>query len=142
MSNLYKNFQTNKDLEKDGIFLEYGLLDDDPLKPIRIKIARSGGANQRFASVLEAKTKPHRRNIQTETIDNKIVEKLLLETFAESVILDWENVADADGNVLHFTKENVIKVLTDLPDLFADIREQAAKSSLFRTEILENDAKN
>lgn len=139
---IYKTFQTSKDMERDGIWLDYGLLDEDVTKPIRIKVARSGGSNQNFAKALETKTKPHRRSIQTETIDTKIVEKLLMETFVDSVILDWTNVSDKDGNVLPFTRENVILVMTDLPDLFADIREQSAKAVLYRQEILDVDAKN
>lgn len=139
---IYKTFQTRPDLERDGIWLDYGFLEGDSEKPIRIKVARAGGGNQRFAQVLEAKTKPHRRSIQTETIDRKLSEQIVLETYAEAVLLDWMNVSDKDGNPLPFNKENAVLILTDLPDLFADIREQTQKVALFRETILETDAGN
>lgn len=139
---LYSTFKTDGNLEKDGIELEYGFLNEDPTKPIRIRIARSGGSNLRFAKILEAKTKPHRRSIQTETIDKKLSEQLFKEVYAESVILGWSNVQDENGVDLEFSRDNVIKVLTDLPDLWADIREQSNKAALFRQDVLETDAGN
>lgn len=139
---LYKTFQTDTALEAHGIELEYGYVDGDETRPIRLRIARSGGSNARFAKLLEAKTKPHRRSIQTETIDKKLAERLFMEVFAETVVLGWTNVQDQEGVELPFSKENVIKVFTDLPDLWADVREQSAKASLFRQEVREVDAGN
>jgi hypothetical protein len=39
--------------------------------------------------------------------------------------------------VLPYNKANVIQAFAALPDLFADIQEQASKSALFRTIIQE-----
>lgn len=142
---LYKTFGTSADLEQSGIWLQYGYADvpeGEPARPIRIRISRAGGNNTKFARIMEAKTRPYRRSIQTETLDNKIAESLFREVYAEAVILGWENVQDADGKDLPFTRENVIKVLTDLPDLYQDIREAAAKATLFRDAELETDSGN
>lgn len=139
---LYKTFKTSGDLEKTGIYLQYGFVDDDPERPIRILIARAGGSNTKFARILEAKTKPYRRAIQTETMDPKMADNIFREVYAESVVLGWDNVSDVDGVALPFSKENVVKVFTDLPDLYADVREQANKAALFREAVLEEDAKN
>ncbi len=137
---LYNQFKTNSDYEKDGIWLEYSV--DEKGKSTRIKIARAGGTNIKYAKILETKFKPYRRALQTETLDNATADKLLREVFAESIVLDWENVTDENGKKLAFSKENVIKVLEDLPELWADIREQANKMVLFRQEAQEIAAKN
>lgn len=139
---LYSTFKTDTNLEVQGIWLEYGLVDGDMNRPIRIKVSRAGGSNTRFARLLEAKTKPHRRSIQTETLDPKLAEQMFKEVYAESIILDWVNVQDEEGNDLPFSRDNVIKVLSDLPDLWADVREQCNKVALFRQTILENDSGN
>lgn len=139
---LYQTFDTSKDLEKTGIFLQYGFAEGDLEKPIRILIARAGGSNTKFARVLEAKTKPHRRAIQTETLDAKLAESIFMDVYADTVILGWENVQGKDGTYLEFNRSNVIQVLIDLPDLYTDIREQAQKAALFRNVTLEIDAKN
>lgn len=137
---LYKQFKTNKELEKDGILLEYGL--NSKGQPICIRIARAGGGNVQFSKRFEAKLKPFRRQVQNETLDPQLAEKLVREVYAESVVLGWENVEDEDGNELPFSVENAIKLFTDLPELFKDIQEQSGKMALFREEILEADSKN
>lgn len=137
---LYKTFQTSQHLEKNGIELQYG--ENDKGEEILIRIARAGGANSAYNKRLEALVKPYRRQITSETIDNKVLEKLILQAFAETVVLGWSGVEDAEGNALECTVENVIKLFTDLPDLFKDVQDQAQKSVLFREEILELESKN
>lgn len=137
---LYKSFKTDANLEKSGIELEYG--ENSKGQPILIRIARAGGANSAYNKRLEVLTKPYRRQIQTETIDNKVLEKIVAQAFAETVVLGWEGVEDEADNELAFSVDNVVKLFNDLPDLYKDIQEQAQKTALFRQEILEADSKN
>lgn len=137
---LYKSFSTNKDLERDGIVLDYGT--NDAGSPIQIRIARAGGNNQKFAKVLEAKLRPHKRAMANETMDNGVAQRLLIETYAESIVLGWEGVQDRDGQDMPFNKQNVIKLFTDLPDLFTDVQQQAQKAALFRDQVREEDSGN
>lgn len=137
---LYKLFKTNENLETDGIWLEYGQTADG--KPIRIKIARAGGHNVAFAKALEKATRPYKKAIQTGTLDDKTATRLYREVFADTVVLDWINVEGPDGQPMDFNKENVLKLFEDLPDLFADLREQANNVALFRDEVRETDLGN
>lgn len=137
---LYKQFKTDEALETDGILIEYGVTEAG--LPIRIKIARAGGRNTAFSKALERATRPYRKAIQTGTLDNKTADNLYKDVFAETVVLGWVNVEDQDGKAMEFTKENVVKLFNDLPDLFNDLREQAANVALFREEVLENDLGN
>lgn len=132
---LYSIFKTNKDLESKGIDLQYG-------DGVIITIARAGGSNPVYARVVEAKTKPYRRQIQSETISAELSEQLTREIYAEAIILGWSGVTDEKGDAMEFTKENAVKLLKDLPDLFTDIKEQANKASLFRSDVLAADSKN
>ena len=137
---LYSQFKTDKTIEKDGIVLEYGM--NSKKKIIGIRIARAGGANVQYSKLLEAKIKPYRRQIQNETLDNDIADKITKEVYAQTVVLGWENVEDENGEELEFSVANCIKLFTDLPELWFDIQQQATRASLFRAEILENDSKN
>ncbi len=137
---LYAQFATDKNVEKEGVVLEYGL--NSKKKVMSIRIARAGGANTHYAKLLESKIKPYRRQIQNETLDNSVAEKLTKEVYALSVVLGWENIEDKDGNELEFNQTNFIKLMDDLPDLWSDIQSQATRAALFRSEILEADAKN
>lgn len=143
---LYSQFQTDKGSEKTGIVVDY--------HHFRVRLARAGGANKDFLRVLAAKSKPHRRAIQTETIDPDLAQALEREVYAETVILDWETLVDEenmiyergveapDGSLLDVTPENIVKTFENLPDLFQDLKNQANTLALFRKDELEADAKN
>ena len=141
---MYDQFGTDKDMEKNGITIDYG--------DFRVRIARAGGSNQKYARVVEQLTKPYRRAIQTETLSNDISMELLHRAYARAVILNWETKVDEEfqpgienpdgGELLTVTEENLVRIFQDLPDLFADIRSQAEKAGLFRKEIQEQDAGN
>jgi hypothetical protein len=132
--NAYKLFKNNETLETGGVTLDYG--------SFKIVVARAGGSNKRFAKALEAKLRPHRRAVETGTLDETLNRRLLVEVYAETVILGWENMQDEAGEALAFTRENVMKVMTDLPDLFADVVEQTNKVAIFKDMGEEDDVKN
>lgn len=131
---IYKLFSTDHDLERNGFSLEYG--------EAKFIIARAGGANKKFQSCIERKLRPYRSAINSGTMDTKTAEKLLAESYAEAIILAWDGVTDEDGDELEFTKENVVKVLLDLPDLFADIQEQSQKVANYISAEAGEDAKS
>lgn len=137
---LYNQFGTDKKVEKEGVILQYGNTDDG--KPIQIKICRAGGANVAYNKAMEAKTKPYRRQLQNGTLDIEVMTSILREVYADTVVIGWSNVEGADGKPMAFTRENVIKLFTDLPELFTDVQDQATNLALFRAEINEQDAKN
>ena len=127
MTGLYDTYGTDAELEVSGIWLDYGL--NDKKKNIRFRVARAGGANSRFNKMIEVSTRPYRTQIQDDNLPSEISDPIVLEAFASTVILGWEGVTDKKGKDLEFTKENVIKLFTDLPDLWTDVRTQAAKMS-------------
>jgi len=132
---IYDVFATDKGMERTGIELDYGKLG-------KIRIARAGGANNRFTKVLEQKTRPYRRQMDADTMDEDVANTLLIEAFAETVVLGWEGIKDRNKQPMPFTRENVIKLFTDLPELFTDVREQAMKAANFRELGVETDSGN
>lgn len=137
---LYKQFKTDNTLEKEGILLEYGT--NSKGDPICIRIARAGGANAQYAKRMETRVKPYRRQIQNETMENALVERIVKEVYAETVVLGWENVEDENGQPMQFNEKNCVKLFDDLPDLFRDLQEQSQRAALFRAEVREADSKN
>ncbi len=137
---LYNQFGTDKKVEKEGVILQYGNTDDG--KPIQIKICRAGGANTAYNRAMEAKTKPYRRQLQNGTLDMEVMTSILREVYADTVVIGWSNVEGKDGKPMPFNRDNVIKLFSELPELFADVQDQATNLALFRVEINEQDAKN
>lgn len=140
---MYDSFKTDPVLETDGVIIDYG--------SFRVTIARAGGANKKFAKILDAKSKPYKRAIQTETLDTERGNDIVREAYAEAVILNWETKKDdkfvqgiesPDGGVMPFNKDNVLATFKALPDLFLDLQEQANKVAIFRKAIQETEAKN
>lgn len=140
---LYKTFQTDPNLEANGVVIDYG--------DTRVTVARSGGANKQYMKLLEAKMKPYRRAIQTDMMDRKKLTSLMQEVLIEGSIRKWEELENdawvegvrlKDGQIVPFTKEAILQVFKDLPDLYDDLQQQSASLAIFRQEVLEEDAKN
>lgn len=141
MSSPYAAFKTDKKAEAEGIRLDYG--------DFWFQIGRAGGSNTKFAKILERLTAPHRRAIENQVLPDSKAKELMAQAYAEGVVFAWGSkkhgdgrMPDAEGNPLDFSVDNVVKVLTDLPDLFMDIQEQAGRMQLFRQQLREADAGN
>ncbi|MEO0497935.1 MAG: hypothetical protein AAF141_11315 [Pseudomonadota bacterium] len=133
---LYEQFSTDPNLESgDGVNLKYG-------NDVVITINRAGGSNKKFDKIANAKTRPFRRQLANGTMDEDVSQKILKESYAEAVVLGWKNVTDAKGKAMKFNKENFVKLMDDLPDLWADIQIQANTAANFRAVAIEEDTKN
>ncbi len=131
---LYKQFKTDKKCEKDGVELDFG--------DFSVNIARAGGANKAYLRASEKVHRKHRRALQAGTIGNDQANRIMMELYASTVVLSWENVKDENGEPLVCTRENIIKVFTDLPDFFRNVQDAAIDIALFRDAIEEADEKN
>ncbi len=134
MSNIGRLFETDAQVETKGVIIDYG--------DFKVRIARAGGANKKFERLLSRKTRPHRRAIATESMSDKLAESIMMEIYAETIMLDWEGVTDDDGNVIPFSKDAVLALFKELPDFYRDIVEQSQKVALFRKTLQEDDSGN
>ncbi len=134
MTNPYELFQTDKSLESNGVMLDYGAF--------QITIARAGKGNRKYRSIMAGALKKHRHQIDNDLLDDGIYDSLMIGIYADAVILGWDNVTGADGKTLAFNRKNAVKLMTDLPDLFDNIREQANHAKNFRAKELADAEKN
>lgn len=142
-----KIFKTDDRLETKGIVIEYGTA-------TRIRIARAGGANKKFARLLEQRTKHLRRALAVGAgVENEQALAILIGVYADSVVLNWEeNVGTPDEpnwkqgispedvgqegtDLVPFTPENVANAFRFQKDLFIDIQAQASSHALFKEEV-------
>ena len=136
MHSIYDLFATDPKAEaEEGLVLDYGGFG-------RITIRRAGGANKAFARALESRLRPYRRQMQAGTLDEAVAERLLAEVYAETVLLGWDGITGRDGQDIAFTPQAAAQLLTDLPELFRDVQEQAQKAANFRAAELADSAKN
>ena len=131
---LRKAFGTNHELEQKGVWIAY----DDSCAFL---IGRIGGSNDTFSRRVNALLKPHRHQVQADTLPPEKYQSIAMAAFVETVLLDWKGV-ELDGEELPFTKENALKLFRELPDLFNDLFNQAKSTANFRAVELEEDTKN
>lgn len=141
----YDLFKTDEKMEaEEGVTLDYG--------DFKIQITRAGGGNKKYSKLLNKKLRPFKRRLETDTMEEEMARKIMVETFANSIIIGWESknaegefeigIHDENSEIVEYNKANVIATLNNLPDLFRDIQIQADKVSLFRAEELESEVKN
>lgn len=137
---LYKDFQTDQTKEAEGVDVQYSPNEDKTIPTFRIR--RLASSNQKYAKVLERVTRPYRRQIDMNTIDALLSDKLRRQAFIEGVLVSWDKVQDANGKDIVFNAQNAEMLFSALPELFNDLEKQARDTSLFRIEQQESDAKN
>jgi hypothetical protein len=145
---LRKTFKTDRTAEVEGVWLEVAVNDHNG-KPIRIRISRMSASNKRYTKELNKVTKPHQSAIQNDALDNDLARKMLQEVFADTVLLDWDNLPkseltgnEADEELLEFNRENALALFAELPDLYDDWESRAQKSAAFREQERETAGKN
>lgn len=123
---IYKRFKTDSDLEaKSGIELDYG-------GGVKIRVLRAGGTNRAFQKALRDSLIKNNRKLSAMDDDESV--RGMAEVYSETVVIGWEGITDEKDEPLPFSKENVVKVLTELPELFRDIQNAAQSTDLFRAE--------
>ncbi len=143
MNALRKMFETDTKVEREGIWNVYA-------PGVEIRLARAGGSNKFFLKTMKRLAAPHRRALQTDSVDEDILKDIFIQAYAAAIVTGWKGFTkdlithdDADAEtVLDFNRDNVEAVLRAQPDLFIDIQKSSDTLSLYRAEINEADSKN
>ena len=153
----YDFYQTDPQAVKEGVWLDY--------PTFSIKVTKAGPENKKFKASMSKWIKPYSALLSAgKDLPEKTDRLITAKIYAESVILDWrgerqineegEEVLDEngepvcapfvgrDGQPLEFTFQNVVKVMTDLPDLLRDVVAQSQQQALFTKAETEIEAKN
>lgn len=138
---LFSTFATNRDAENKGIWLRDFPVNKDGTTP-GFLIARKSKNNTAYSKAAEKIGKKFQREIKLDILSNDKADPALKELFAEACLLGWENVYDADENVIPYSKENALKLFELLPDLYEYLDDEAEKLSNFRAAALERDTGN
>jgi hypothetical protein len=153
---LYQMFEMDKDLEREGITVNYG--------SVKFQIARAGGRNKAFKDTFSAKAKKHRTQIDNETMSDDMADRIMAESYAEAVVLGWwtrkeddagdpildkkgeeqwvDTIENKEGKSVKFSVEECVRLFLDLPDLFQSIQSYAVKAGNYRKELDEADEGN
>lgn len=142
---MYNNFLTDRELEQNGVPIDYG--------EFRVWIARAGGSNLTFSKTAAEIMRPYKRALETGTMTDEVARPLMAEVYAKTVIRRWEiregdgwvaKVAMPDGTTVPFSPEAVKALLAtpELNDLFMEIQRVANSNEAYRKAAVEAEAKN
>jgi len=137
---IFKQFATDRTKEIEGVEVSYGFNDDGT--EIKFFIPRMSKSNKAYSKALEEATRPYRRQFELGTMDEKKAEDIFMEVFSGTILKGWQNVYDADGKPIEFSRFKAVDLFKALPDLYQDLQEKANSAALFREEMLEDEAKN
>lgn len=138
---LYSVFKTNNALEREGRWFDLTSIKNDDGTVPGFKMARMHKNNPEYQSRLERLSKELRQAIELDTLTEDIAGPVMRGVFVEAVLLDWRNVFDEDNKPIPFSKENADKLLSELPDLYLILADEARKLGNFRNAQVEEVAK-
>lgn len=132
MNSLYQLYGNDKASEvQHGIELRFA--------NAKFFVRRAGGANQKYNQELRRLTRPLRKQIQIDILEDNAYDELNKKAYFRAVVIGWEDVRDEMGNYMEFNEGNWIKLMTDLPDLWDAIQDACTKLSNFRAEDIKED---
>lgn len=119
---LAKRFGTSKKLENDGVWHELG-------DGAAIKVARWN--NRRFNELKRQLERKYLTQQKTGKLPEDIAEKIIIETIAHAVLLDWRGIELNGAPLPAYTPEEGIKVLTDTAEVnMSEFRDTVAAASM------------
>ncbi len=146
MASTIWELKTNISKELEGIWVEY----PEPGFSMKFRVRHAGGSNFAFVSAWTQAMRPYGKVLdRVSSTNQKVIEQMraaLAKVFVDHCLMGWEgeSLVDEKGEALPFTKENALKVLTQIPAVFDWLKEQAGADENYRDGSidLEAEAKN
>ena len=143
---LRKIYETNTDLEKDGIWHTFD--------GFKVKIARAGGFNSKLNHIMNEESKRFKREFGNSFLnDTELKIEWSANCYAKSLIKGWQTYDKKQrkyvsgieldpGKLLPYNTENVIKVFIELPELMNAIYSDSRDAENYQVKEAAEEAKN
>lgn len=137
-NSIYTLAKTDADSEENGKWF------DDIFEEgsgISLKLRRMN--SQFYGKVLNSIMQENRKLMVKGKFPKDVDARLLIESLAEGIIVDWKGILVEDGGEeIPYTKDAAIKLMTDIPDLKNIVRNLSQSMAAFRAETKEEIAGN
>lgn len=130
---VYDAYETDSGAEEDGKWF-------DMQGGIRVKVRRfTSKVAQENRVKLEA---PYLRTHRSGKIPEKVSESITIRQLAETILVDWEGLANREGELIEFDVEVAHKILLELPNFRNEIAQLSLVMDNYRIEDAEEAEKN
>jgi len=128
--NFFKTHEVDAKKETDGVEIN--------INGAIFTCRRAGGTNRRYRLVLSMASEKYKDKLLSDDMELQLEGEDLstLEAFADSVVVNWRNVAGRDGQEMPFTRDNFIMLMKACPDLWVELRLEARAVSNFRVQTI------
>lgn len=141
--NLFKDLQTNDDLETGGKWVwPYG---PEKMGCPGFKLARMGGKNMKYENTIRDSLRDYQRLLSAKKLDKhtiELVKEKTKEAFFAVCLLDWKQVNNAAGEPIQFSKQNAADLCEQIPQVYEDLLGHAMDLKTFQIDEAEVDAGN
>lgn len=152
---MYQEFQTSKNLERDGVWFEHPDINGDP--DWKVLLGRASTSNPAYVREMEKQARKYRSRLSGGNISLAINQKIMIGTLVNALIHDfytwdgeeWQRGVEAppvDGKpsdkILPYTKENMRMTLENLPDMAELMNTWASGIGSYQAEQMEADEGN
>ena len=101
----------------------------------KFKIAHT--SNMKFQRALARLQQPYKRKLDAGTMDPAKNRQILAQAMSEALLLDWQNVANKEGDVTPYSVDNGHKALIKSEDFRDFVSNFAMNLDNFRSEVVE-----
>jgi hypothetical protein len=141
MANPFSMFETDPELEKKGVKVDYG--------DYWFYVARAGGKNETFVSTLRQRLDRVSRGGPRSVAADKIADAATREVFIEHCLRGWGSLEHGEGKMVGRANEAIPYSLQAaealfeaLPDLLNDLVQTVSNGTAFRKDLVDADTKN
>jgi hypothetical protein len=121
--------------EVNGVWVDFSL-------GIRLKIARA--RNSAYRELMNELIEPHRKDIRKDETDIEVINEILKEVRAKTVLLDWENIEDEKGKVISYSSKKALEFFNDpeLKDFYTFVIVASENLENFKKDLVKESEKN
>lgn len=121
--------------ENEGVWIDFEV-------GIRLKIARA--RNPAYRELMRKLTEPYRKTIREGGMELEQLEDLLRQVRAKTILLNWENIEDKEGNTIKYSSEQALEFFKDLElrDFYTFVILQSENMENFKKELMKESEKN
>ena len=121
--------------EDNGVWIDFEV-------GIKLKIARA--RNFAYRELMQKLVEPYRKDIREGEIDLEVIQTILKQVRAKTILLDWENIEDKNGKTIKYSPEQTQAFFDDpeLRDFYTFVILASENMEHFKKELVEDSEKN
>ena len=134
MANINR-IKTDCEKEANGVWVDFSL-------GIRLKIARA--RNPAYRELMNKLVEPNRQDIRDDEVDAEVLLEILKEVRSKTILLDWENIDDAEGNPIPYSSGKALEFFKDpeLKDFYTFVFVTSENMENYKKDLVKGSEKN